>query len=119
VSDFSKAMAFYEAALSPLGLTPLVGEEGVYYGFGKDKPFFWISMGDGPSAPTRDAHIALSANSAKEVDAFYAAALLQGGRDNGAPGPREHYHPGYYGAFVFDHDGNNIEAVFHGNKREV
>lgn len=113
VSDYDKAKAFYEAALLPLGLKPLMGEDGVYYGFGAEKPFFWIGVGEGDQSPTTEAHIAITAGSVEEVKAFYSAALAAGGRDNGAPGPRQHYHPGYYGAFVFDPDGNNIEAVFH------
>lgn len=113
VSDFAKAKAFYEAALAPLGLRPLMGEDGIYYGFGEEKPFFWIGVGDATQAPTVDAHIAIAAPTAEAVNSFYAAAIGAGGRDNGAPGPRQHYHPGYYGAFVFDPDGNNIEAVFH------
>lgn len=113
VRDFAAAKAFYEQALAPLGLVPLAGEDGIYCGFGKEKPFFWIGVGEGSAAPTMDAHIALSAASIEEVKGFYDAALASGGRDNGAPGPRQHYHPGYYGAFVFDLDGNNIEAVFH------
>lgn len=113
VRDFAAAKAFYEAALAPLGLKPLAGEDGIYCGFGNDKPFFWIGIGEGNGEPTQDAHIALSAASVEEVKGFYDAALAAGGRDNGAPGPRQHYHPSYYGAFVFDLDGNNIEAVFH------
>lgn len=116
VSDYDRAKTFYTAALSPLGIRPLMGEDGVYYGFGKEKPFFWIGVGEAAQAPTAEAHIAITAASADEVNAFYAAAVAAGGRDNGAPGPRQHYHPGYYGAFVFDPDGNNIEAVFHSYK---
>ncbi|MEO7687823.1 MAG: VOC family protein [Sphingomonas sp.] len=78
---------------------------------GKDgKPFFWL----GNSEPLGSGlHIAFVASTRAEVDAFYAAAMAAGGRDNGAPGLRPHYHPNYYGAFVFDPDGVNIEAVCH------
>ncbi len=113
VSDYAKSKAFYEDALAPLGLMPLMGEEGVYHGFGDDKPFFWIAVADGQPV-TAEAHVAITAPSAEAVNTFYAAAIGAGGRDNGAPGPRQHYHPHYYGAFVLDLDGNNIEAVFHG-----
>jgi catechol 2,3-dioxygenase-like lactoylglutathione lyase family enzyme len=84
---------------------------GAHAGFGsKDKAFFWI--GD-HGKPGGSAHIAFVADSREKVDAFYKAALKAGGKDNGAPGLRPHYHENYYGAFVFDPDGNNIEAVCH------
>jgi catechol 2,3-dioxygenase-like lactoylglutathione lyase family enzyme len=73
------------------------------------KPDFWISKGD-PKTPV---HVAFSCPDRATVDAFYEAAIAAGGRDNGAPGLRPHYHPNYYGAFVYDPDGNNIEAVCH------
>jgi catechol 2,3-dioxygenase-like lactoylglutathione lyase family enzyme len=80
-------------------------------GFGRDgKPSFWLGTGAHPSGP---AHIAFAAATRAEVDAFYKAAIAAGARDNGPPGIREHYHPSYYGAFVLDPDGNNIEAVCH------
>ena len=78
-------------------------------GFGaRGKPDFWI----GAREPGK-VHVAFSAPDRKSVDAFYAAAMAAGGRDNGAPGVRAHYHPSYYGAFVLDPDGNNVEAVCH------
>jgi catechol 2,3-dioxygenase-like lactoylglutathione lyase family enzyme len=85
-------------------------------GFGKDteygpKPFFWINARDRPAVS--GAHVAFGVRTHGEVDAFHAAALAAGGTDNGAPGPRPIYHPGYYGAFVLDPDGNNVEAVCH------
>ncbi len=79
-------------------------------GYGDSRPWFWIAEQD---ATKGKLHIALSAKSRADVDAFHAAALAAGGRDNGAPGPRPHYHPNYYGAFVLDPDGHNIEAVCH------
>jgi len=116
VSDYARSKAFYSKALAPLGfglvmeVTPeVIGGEVSHAGFGTaKKPFFWISNGDG-----RGAHVAFAADSRAAVDAFYRAALGAGARDNGAPGLRPHYHANYYGAFVFDIDGNNIEAVCH------
>ena len=116
VSDFARSTAFYGAAFAPLGLTrlfdvPLEHSGGVpCTGYGDARPFFWISEQD----PTRGKlHLALRATSRQAVDAFHAAALAAGGQDNGAPGLRPHYHAGYYGAFVLDPDGHNIEAVCH------
>ena len=118
VSDFALSKAFYAHALAPLGVTvvkevgPEVTGDSSHAGFGADgKPYFWIS--DGGSAPRGGLHVAFVAKSRAQVDAFYKAALAAGARDNGAPGLREHYHPHYYGAFVLDLDGHNIEAVCH------
>ncbi len=116
VSDFQKSREFYARALAPLGYQVLKersGEnEGVAIaGFGVPPfPDFWILSGT-PSLPPM--HVALRADSRALVDAFHAAAIAAGGRDNGAPGVRPHYHPNYYGAFVLDPDGYNIEAVCH------
>ena len=117
VKDMDRAKAFYLGALKPLGLgvlMELTAEEAggdAHAGFGKDnKAFFWIGTGNKPRG---GAHVAFTAQTRADVDAFYRAALTAGGRDNGAPGPRPHYHQHYYGAFVFDPDGNNIEAVCH------
>jgi len=116
VADWNKAKAFYDAAFAPLGFTLLtvVPEQftgGVKVGgYGQAKPDFWMTE-NAVTGPGR--HYAFSASSRAAVDAFYAAALATGGTDNGAPGPRPHYHANYYGAFVFDPDGNNIEAVCH------
>jgi len=117
VSDYACSRAFYERALAPLGLgvvMEVTSEESGGYdgaGFGRDgKPVFWIGNGE----PLRGRlHVAFAAANRAAVDAFHAAALAAGGRDNGAPGLRPHYHPGYYGAFVLDPDGHNIEAVCH------
>lgn len=109
VSDFSTAREFYVGALAPLGIKPLMEFPG-FAGFGDaDKPYFWIGERD---QPTPSAHVAFEAPDRATVDAFHAAALAAGGRDNGEPGMRP-YHEHYYGAFVLDPDGNNIEAVCH------
>jgi catechol 2,3-dioxygenase-like lactoylglutathione lyase family enzyme len=116
VSDIEVSKRFYAAALAPLGVellmtvTPDMTEAGgTALGFGRDgKPFFWVGdnerVGEG-------SHVAFGVASRSEVDAFHAAALAAGGRDNGAPGLRPHYGPDYYAAFVLDPDGTNIEAV--------
>lgn len=116
VSDYAKAKAFYDAAFGAMGGGPLhaVPEQftggAKVVGYGRERPVFWLHEGGDPG-PGR--HVALTARSRVEVDAFYAAALRAGGRDNGGPGLRPHYHAHYYGAFVLDPDGNNIEAVCH------
>src|SRR5215210_3399744 len=120
VSDIGKAKAFYAQALAPLGLevlmevTPeMTGGAGSHLGFGSKrdgKPFFWIGSG---AKLNPGVHVAFAAPDRKTVDAFHQAALAAGGTDNGAPGLRPQYHPGYYGAFVRDPDGHNIEAVCH------
>jgi catechol 2,3-dioxygenase-like lactoylglutathione lyase family enzyme len=117
VSDYERAKAFYLKALAPLGysLVMEVTQEaaGDYpaAGFGADgKPDFWIGGEGGLNKPM---HVAILAKDHATVDAFYRAAMAAGGRDNGAPGIRAHYHPNYYGAFVLDPDGHNIEAVCH------
>ena len=109
VADYRRAEAFYDVALAPLGLKRLFGDGETYAGYGSDRPFFWI----GCDGRTGYAHVALAVAERAAVDAFHATALAAGGRDNGAPGLREHYHPTYYGAFVLDPDGHNIEAVCH------
>lgn len=117
VSDFAGARAFYSAAQAPLGIAVVMevsAEQtgaGSHAGFGAEgKPFFWIGEG---AARSGGLHVAFTAATRAQVDAFYAAALAAGGTDNGAPGLRPHYHTDYYGAFVRDADGNNVEAVCH------
>ncbi len=117
VADFNKSKAFYQAALAPIhydllmDLSADVTGHTAVAGFGEGgKPDFWISEGS-PNVPP--IHVAFRVASRTLVDAFHAAALAAGGRDNGAPGLRPHYHPHYYGAFVLDPDGHNIEAVCH------
>src|SRR5262245_13529520 len=114
VNDYDASKAFYEQALEPLGIRCIMEPVAKVGGFGAEFPFFWIGQRDrGPDSGT---HVAFRTESRETVDAFHAAALAAGGRDNGAPGLREIYHPNYYGAFVLDPDGNNIEAVFHGDR---
>ena len=110
VADPAASRAFYEAALEPLGYRVLL-DFGETVGMGKDRPDFWIAPADGE---TTVCHLAFRAESEEEVRRFHAAATAAGGEDNGAPGPRPHYHQNYYGAFVHDPDGNNVEAVYHG-----
>ena len=117
VTEFDRSKRFYQTALAPLSITLLVEftpEQtglGSHAGFGaNDKAFFWIGN---QGRPTHATHVAFVANSRAAVDAFHREALRIGGRDNGAPGLRPHYHANYYGAFVLDPDGNNIEAVCH------
>lgn len=116
VSDFAAGKAFYTAALAPLGISVQMefSKETAGFdvaGFGTaGRPFFWLA-GGGKTSP--HVHVAFGANTRAEVDAFYKAAIAAGGKDNGPPGIRAHYHPTYYGAFVLDADGNNIEAVCH------
>jgi catechol 2,3-dioxygenase-like lactoylglutathione lyase family enzyme len=111
VSDYARSKAFYEQALAPLGFELMMEPMGQAAGFGKDgKPVFWIETGRGT---VQNVHVAFAVADRATVDAFHAAALEAGGTDNGAPGPREIYHPNYYGGYVLDPDGNNIEAVCH------
>ena len=112
VKDYPASRAFYEQALEPLGWHVVMEfDEWKAAGFGTaDKPEFWFSQREPYGTGT---HVAFAAKDRATVDAFHAAALAAGGRDNGAPGIREHYHPTYYGAFVLDPDGNNVEAVCH------
>jgi catechol 2,3-dioxygenase-like lactoylglutathione lyase family enzyme len=108
VQDHSRAVAFYRAALAPLGYQVLMEFPGAA-GLGAGMPDFWLMATERPTSPT---HIAFAADRAT-VDAFHAAALAAGAVDNGPPGPRAHYHPHYYGAFVHDPEGNNVEVVCH------
>ena len=113
VRDVARSRAFYRAALEPLGFGELGpwSDEQREMAFGP-KGFDDFAISD-KYEPGGQVHIAFSADSREAVDAFHAAALAAGGRDNGAPGERPEYSPGYYGAFVLDPDGNNVEAVFH------
>jgi len=117
VSDYARSLAFYKQSLAPLGITlvmevtPEMTGGGSAAGFGSDgKPGFWFGDDGAPGVHT---HVAFIAGSRAQIDAFHAAAIAAGGRDNGAPGLRPHYHEHYYGAFVLDPDGHNIEAVCH------
>jgi catechol 2,3-dioxygenase-like lactoylglutathione lyase family enzyme len=120
VSDYERSKAFYTRALAPLGIT-LIMEFGKAAGFGRDgKPELWIGEGKTSfQSPEQirvitPVHVCVTAKSRGDVDAFHRAAVAAGGNDFGAPGLRPEYHPGYYGAFVIDPDGHNIEAVIHG-----
>lgn len=115
-ADYETSLRFYEQALAPLGIKVMMqfdDEGGKIAGLGSDTPFFWIGTG---GAMQGRLHFALVASRRADVDAFYQAALAAGGKDNGAPGVRPHYHANYYAAFVLDPDGNNIEAVCHGTE---
>jgi len=110
VTNIAKSKAFYRAALAPLGYAVIMEFDDAA-GLGvPPKPDFWIGKASQAGTPI---HIAFRAESRAQVDAFYKAAIVAGGRDNGAPGLRPHYHANYYGAFVLDPDGHNIEAVCH------
>ncbi len=111
VADYEKSVRFYEQALAPLGYK-LIAEVGPHGGFGVDRPDVWIAGEPNTGGPI---HVCFSSPDRATVDAFHEAALAAGGSDNGAPGLRTIYHPSYYGAFVLDPDGNNIEAVHHGH----
>jgi catechol 2,3-dioxygenase-like lactoylglutathione lyase family enzyme len=110
VTDYGRAQAFYDQALAPLGVSRLFGDGAHFAGYGDARPYFWIGQG----AAAGYAHVAFTAPDRASVDAFYAAAMAAGGRDNGKPGLRPEYHASYYGAFVLDPDGHNVEAVCHG-----
>jgi len=117
VADHARSRAFYVSALAPLGFGPVMDlsaeQTGGYAGTGfgpRGLPRFWIGTGERAGGAT---HVAFEAPTRAAVDAFHAAAIAAGGRDNGKPGLRPHYHANYYGAFVHDFDGHNIEAVCH------
>jgi catechol 2,3-dioxygenase-like lactoylglutathione lyase family enzyme len=110
VDDYERSKAFYAAALAPLGCEVVLEVDGLSCGFGNaGKPEFWVGARE-RSGPV---HVAFTCPDRATVDAFYEAAIAAGATDNGKPGLRELYHPNYYGAFVFDPDGNNVEAVCH------
>jgi catechol 2,3-dioxygenase-like lactoylglutathione lyase family enzyme len=110
VTNLQTSVAFYTKALAPLGYELVMQIEQYAAGFGAGgKPDFWIGVGK----PTDKIHVAIRAKGRAEVRAFHDAAIAAGGTDNGQPGVREIYHPSYYGAFILDPDGHNIEAVCH------
>ena len=116
VSKLEQSKRFYEEALSPLGYELIMEHHISGVGFGESaKPDFWIRQGEVGAA----VHVAFASEDRATVDALHEAAMAAGGRDNGGPGLRPEYHPSYYGAFVFDPDGNNIEAVCHGPEQEA
>jgi catechol 2,3-dioxygenase-like lactoylglutathione lyase family enzyme len=110
VSDLAASKAFYEQALAPLGIATIMEFPGVAGLGAGGKPELWLRDGGG----NEQVHVAFSSPDRATVDAFHEAALAAGATDNGGPGVREIYHPQYYGAFVLDPDGHNIEAVCHG-----
>jgi catechol 2,3-dioxygenase-like lactoylglutathione lyase family enzyme len=111
VRDIEASKAFYGKALAPLGIELLMEPVPNAAGFGSEgKPYFWVAS---RGTPQTAVHVAFAAATRELVDDFYLAALAAGGRDNGPPGPRPIYHESYYGAFVLDPDGNNVEAVCH------
>jgi catechol 2,3-dioxygenase-like lactoylglutathione lyase family enzyme len=111
VSDIERSTAFYDKALEPVGVQRLYGEGKTFAGYGTGKKaFFWIGHKTGEISGM---HVAFAVPDRAAVDRFHAAAIGAGGRDNGKPGLRPHYHPSYYGGFVLDPDGHNIEAVCH------
>jgi catechol 2,3-dioxygenase-like lactoylglutathione lyase family enzyme len=110
ISDSKTSIEFYTKALAPLGIEKVKEHDG-WFGFGKNgKPEFWFGEAPDPHQPM---HIAFSADNREQVNQFYNAAIQAGGKDNGEPGLRPEYHLDYYGAFVIDPDGHNIEAVCH------
>jgi catechol 2,3-dioxygenase-like lactoylglutathione lyase family enzyme len=116
VSDLGRSKRFYVEALSPLGYELIMEHDISGVGFGKlGKPDFWIREG----LPANAVHVAFAADERITVDAFHERAMAVGGRDNGRPGLRPEYHPTYYGAYVLDPDGNNIEAVCHRPGKEA
>ena len=117
VGDFARSLAFYTSALGPIGIKQLMAIDlsdetgpGGYAGFGMTRPQFFIGTG---KPMTGRLHVAFAAADREMVRAFYEAALAAGAKDNGPPGLRPHYHVNYYGAFVLDPDGHNVEAVSH------
>ena len=111
VSDYEASKRFYQEALAPLGYELLMEFEGGVPGFGKQgKPDFWIAT---RGEPQTGVHVAFVSSDRETVDRFYEAAIAAGGADNGPPGPRPLYHEHYYGAYVLDPDGNNVEACCH------
>lgn len=114
VSDLAASGAFYDTTLAPLGYVRVL-EKGIGFAYGpgpdRDGMMFWIVQPDAAITPSRGSHVGFTAGHPEDVDAFHAAAMAAGARDNGAPGPRPEYSGGYYGAFVLDPDGHKIEAL--------
>ncbi len=116
VSSLSRSLSFYKSALAPLGYS-IIAQGDAYAGLGTEQGTdLWLKESPEPSPAF---HLAFSAKNREQVNAFYTSAMASDGRDNGTPGLRPHYHQHYYGAFVFDPDGNNIEAVCHKPESEL
>jgi catechol 2,3-dioxygenase-like lactoylglutathione lyase family enzyme len=111
VRDIARSRAFYERALQPFGVSVVENPQGAGFVM-DDRGDLWLQEQEPAGGPV---HIAFAAPDRETVDAFHAAAVDAGGVDNGRPGLRPHYYSGYYAAFVLDPDGNNVEAVFHGD----
>ena len=116
VRDVARAASFYDPVLRALGYRRVMdySPNAIAYGESKDRPEFWIGLPHDQKLPNggNGTHIAFAANSKSAVQKFHAAALAGGGSNNGEPGPRPDYGPAYYGAFIYDLDGNKIEATF-------
>ena len=110
VNDIERVKAFYDKVLPVLGISRLYAEDVDFVGYGTEKAFFWIGQREGRQTSV---HVAFTCQSRADVNRFHEAALAAGGVDNGGPGLRPRYHQHYYGSFVLDPDGHNIEAVFH------
>ena len=121
VSDLAASADFYDAVLAPLGLAKLVDRSPGTIGFGKKYPEFWLNQRDGltPQPETTGIHICLRAPSEVAVREFFDAAIARGGKSAGDPGPRQAAFTTYFGAFIFDFDGNKIEAVFFPKKPAI
>ncbi len=113
VTDVARSRRFYESALGPLGYRVLMEPAPGVIGMGVERPDFWLAAEHPRKDQATAAHVAFQAESHHTVEEFHRAGLLAGGSDNGGPGPRPQYHPGYYGAYLLDPDGNNVEAVCH------
>lgn len=119
VTNMRRSKAFYDAALAPLGMNPImpveISGQLVGVGYGAGAPSFWIQLpiNGQPASMGNGVHVAFAAKTRAEVDAFFLAAMDLGGVEDGRPGLRSEYHPDYYGAFVRDPDGNKIEACCH------
>jgi catechol 2,3-dioxygenase-like lactoylglutathione lyase family enzyme len=112
VNDFARSRAFYDNTLTSIGIDRLHGDDSAFAGYGADqKAFFWIGLRRGTIIGV---HIAFAVADRALVERFHAVGLVAGGRDNGKPGLRPQYHPNYYGAFILDPDGHNVEAVCRG-----
>ncbi len=109
VTDLPRSVTFYDATLAAIGIERRTADGATFAGYGRDgRAFFWIGQRSGP---VTGVHVAFSVTSLDAVDRFHGFGLAAGGTDNGPPGLRPHYHPDYYGAFILDPDGHNIEAV--------
>ena len=111
-NDLDRALAFYDTVLATVGASRQLDIPGVAVAYGKAFPEFWVQkpLAGGIANPGNGTHFSFIAPSKEAVHAFHAAALEAGGKDDGAPGPRPMYGPGYYGCFVYDLDGHKIEA---------